>query len=422
MTFRFPSLAECTVLLLIATLAAASVVLSRQEARVQDLAVARTLENAQLLIQFARKAHEQYARSVRSSLKAGIRPTTESTPPAGTVHFPATFSRQMTHKYAESADRSVKFRIYSADPFPTTPARTLDDFANTALEALLAGEQRDYWQLDEAHGLPVVRYAAPIQMRENCIACHNNPKWKLKNQNWTLGDVRGVWEVSLVVQPALTDTRTERAVLLGLMLIASSMGLFVVYPTVKREVARRTHFEQLSGDLDALAKTDALTGLANRRAFDDAISKAIADRHSNEAQTGLIILDIDHFKSVNDTYGHQSGDRIIARVGKVLRDNVRPGDFPARIGGEEFAVLCQNVPFEELGLIAERVRTAIEAEVFDINDIRLNVTASLGAAILKGDDDHRSFFRNADQLLYRAKQKGRNAVCISPEPGATLQA
>lgn len=420
MTFRLPSLAECTVLLLIGTLVIASFVVSRQQAQVKELAVARTLENAQLLSQFARKAHQQYADSIRSAVASGVRPTTESTPPLGMVHFPATFSRHMTRRYAQE-DGAAEFRIYSADPFETTASRRLDNFANAALSALTGGND-EYWRLDQGEREQVVRYAAPIRMRESCVDCHNRPAWNLNKQDWAVGDVRGVSEVSLIVQPALVFLPSERALLMGLITVAALLGLLVVYPVVRREVSRRTHFEQLSGDLTVLAETDVLTGLANRRAFDDALHKATSVKRTNGPGAGLIMADIDHFKAVNDTYGHDVGDRIIARVGAVIRENVRPGDFTARIGGEEFAALCDRVEPEGLGALAERMRRAIEVEVFEIGDIRLQVTASIGAAILSEEDDNRSFFRHADQLLYRAKQTGRNVVCMSTGAGETSPA
>ncbi len=167
--------------------------------------------------------------------------------------------------------------------------------------------------------------------------------------------------------------------------------------------------------LETEATTDALTGLQNRRAFDSALSRSIESRIKGRPHNslGMIIIDLDHFKAVNDTYGHVAGDDVLREVGQLLRQQTREYEEPYRYGGEEFAVILSNVDPEMLPLISERLRAAIEQLLVHTNGIVLNVSASIGAAWLSepvSADDQQLLIEAADQQLYRAKDAGRNCT------------
>lgn len=164
------------------------------------------------------------------------------------------------------------------------------------------------------------------------------------------------------------------------------------------------------------AQTDALTGLGNRRFFDEHVERVLREADRSGATVALIVADVDHFKAVNDNYGHDAGDAILQRVAATLGDVVRTSDLLARFGGEEFAILLPNTHLTGACELAERLRRAVELRVATVGGRQIPVTASFGVAsypeTAKSKDD---FFPAADKALYRAKKDGRNKV-RSAEP------
>jgi diguanylate cyclase (GGDEF)-like protein len=161
------------------------------------------------------------------------------------------------------------------------------------------------------------------------------------------------------------------------------------------------------------ALTDELTGLSNLRHFDDQLTGEIERSRRFNQPVGLVMLDIDDFKIVNDTYGHQQGDIVLSKVARVLRELSRDIDEAARYGGEEMAVILPQTDLDGAELAAERMRQAIEQlsiERIDGDD-PLHVTASFGVASLpENAKDKEALIAEADAALYRAKRGGKNAV------------
>lgn len=166
-----------------------------------------------------------------------------------------------------------------------------------------------------------------------------------------------------------------------------------------------------------MARTDYLTGLLNRRAFMDRLAGEIHRAERQQNRLGIIIADIDHFKNVNDSYGHQAGDLALQEVAKTLQDNCRPYDFIGRYGGEEFIACLPGAGLEDTFLIADRMRAALEQQPILLPEagVELRVTASFGITGLEagsnGNDDE--LIRCADDALYNAKGSGRNRVMAS---------
>jgi diguanylate cyclase len=156
------------------------------------------------------------------------------------------------------------------------------------------------------------------------------------------------------------------------------------------------------------ARTDSLTGLSNRRAFDDELKRRLNEWDRKRTPLTLIILDIDHFKKFNDTHGHQVGDDVLRTVAKTLRHQAREMDLPCRYGGEEFAVILPATELPGACVVAERIRQAVEASVTVYADKTLKVTCSLGLAQVVPSDDSASLIRRADDALYASKKAGRN--------------
>lgn len=156
---------------------------------------------------------------------------------------------------------------------------------------------------------------------------------------------------------------------------------------------------------------DGLTGIYNRRAFDHKMDETIKLFRRHLAPYSLIFLDIDHFKMINDKYGHRVGDNAIIRIIKNIKDILRESDFFARYGGEEFAILMYNSELKSAIVVAEKIRKLIEDITFTYKrNEMLKITISLGVAALNDQDDEESFMNRADKALYLAKNQGRNIV------------
>jgi diguanylate cyclase len=184
----------------------------------------------------------------------------------------------------------------------------------------------------------------------------------------------------------------------------------------------------LQGLIDALAdlsNRDPLTGLSNRRNFEMVLEREI-DRVARAGEPALLlVLDIDHFKRVNDTHGHASGDEVIKAVANAIQQAVRPMDTVARIGGEEFGVVLPNCPSSFGPTVAERIRAQVEATLVPVSMTeKLRVTVSLGGAYAPQwvRSSPLLWVERADRQLYRAKAEGRNRACFEPQHESVVSA
>jgi diguanylate cyclase len=156
------------------------------------------------------------------------------------------------------------------------------------------------------------------------------------------------------------------------------------------------------------ARTDALTKLSNRRAFDACLEESIEKFRSDGRPFSLLIFDVDHFKQFNDTHGHLAGDEVLRHVGRTLARTVKHGDLPCRYGGEEFAIVMTNTAAADAQVAAERVRRAIEGMAVPFSGKTLRVTASIGMAECTAGEDPPQLVRRADDGVYASKKAGRN--------------
>lgn len=175
---------------------------------------------------------------------------------------------------------------------------------------------------------------------------------------------------------------------------------------------RLTHEMELAhAILSQTAQTDDLTGLKNRRAFFEGARQQFSYSKRNRGQLCALVIDIDHFKQINDSRGHSAGDEVLRHVGALLATAFREADVCGRLGGEEFAVLLADTAAGAALTIAETLRQAIATMALPLNDASsLQITASIGVAIASADDTLNSLLQRADQAMYRAKALGRNCV------------
>ena len=184
------------------------------------------------------------------------------------------------------------------------------------------------------------------------------------------------------------------------------------YSNLEEIVEERTaELKKANETISRLAATDELTELSNRRSFNESLSSNLSAVRRHQFPLSMIMIDLDHFKVLNDTYGHGEGDQILKAFADLLREMIRAEDVAARWGGEEFAVILPHTACEAAAALAERIREAFEQCYGCTTPIALS--ASFGVAQLQEGDDAESFIRRTDDALYQAKREGRNRVVVA---------
>lgn len=174
-------------------------------------------------------------------------------------------------------------------------------------------------------------------------------------------------------------------------------------------VLERKKTESLSAEVTR----DPLTGISNRQYFRIKMDGFLSEFSEFHSGFGLLFIDIDHFKAVNDRFGHASGDEVLKMVAKTLDQNLRTTDNMSRWGGEEFIGLIHNVDRQRLSIIAEKLRVLVERSQLILGDDRLSVTVSIGGTIVREADTAEIMLKRADQLMYKCKTNGRNRILVS---------
>ncbi len=164
--------------------------------------------------------------------------------------------------------------------------------------------------------------------------------------------------------------------------------------------------------ISALATTDALTALPNRRGFELLANQALQEARRNNSPLNALLIDIDHFKTINDTYGHLAGDEVLRNFAQHLRADMRQSDIICRWGGEEFILIFKDTDSANAQLLAEKIRLQTEQRRYPFAGVNLHATISLGLTQLRDDDSLDSLIGRADRALYRAKESGRNRLCV----------
>lgn len=190
----------------------------------------------------------------------------------------------------------------------------------------------------------------------------------------------------------------------------------------ERLMLSKNEISNLQHSLEAIrteSLTDPLTGLGNRKYFDRMIATAVQHALANNEPLSLLLFDIDHFKSFNDSYGHLTGDQVLRLVGMSLKQTIKGQDVTARYGGEEFAVLLPNTALRQALTVADHIRRAVMAKELkkkSTGEILGRVTISVGVSMLKPGDDTDALIERADACLYAAKRAGRNRVICEVDP------
>ncbi|MFO7568604.1 MAG: diguanylate cyclase [Smithellaceae bacterium] len=307
----------------------------------------------------------------------------------------------VTREISQIADKRGIFKFHITSLRPINPHNAPDAFEREALHAFAAGAREQY-RFDPGTDGKVFRYMAPLIAEASCLQCH-------AQQGYTEGEVRGGISVTIPAHETMKQIQTNKIYLAVAVLCVILMIFLIVYFVARFFIKDLRLAEKKLMDM---AATDSLTGLLNRREG----FRRIASEFSRAERAGdpicAIMLDIDHFKNINDTHGHLHGDEVLKRVASILEDSVRSSDILCRFGGEEFLIVTPDTDLDQAKLLAERIRLAMEIHVIRTQDGQvMNVTVSLGVARLREAETYDELILRADLALYRAKESGRNKTC-----------
>lgn len=239
-------------------------------------------------------------------------------------------------------------------------------------------------------------------------------RWRkvLTNTGLTTFIVATLAVLGTLIANALGDRETiavdyYASIALAILLTAPVYGVLAV---------KLQQMELLNARLHDLATTDFLTGALNRFAFVTEVENRLADGVAcgKTLTSVLLVIDVDHFKSINDQFGHQSGDIALVRIADTLRETLTEKDLFGRIGGEEFGIFMPDIAPDEAILAAEACRVAVEDCLFTPMGEQQSLSVSIGVALARPHDDFTSLFKHADTCLYLAKSHGRNRVEVEP--------
>ncbi|MFH1217621.1 MAG: diguanylate cyclase [Pseudomonadota bacterium] len=311
----------------------------------------------------------------------------------------------MTREISEIAAQEGIYQFHITSLQPLNPNNAPDDFEKEALTSFAAGIKEVFHK--ERQGDRVFfRYMAPLFTEESCLACH-------AKQGYKVGDVRGGVSVTFDIAETEKNLKLQSIILLLLFCAVISLLLGIIYFYIFKLIRQLTAAQE---KIQSMAISDELTGLYNRRyffeRFDEELTRSVRKGH----HASCILLDIDHFKKVNDTYGHMAGDEVLRAIGVLLKSSSRRADVVARYGGEEFIILLPECKKECAAAAAEKLREIIARQPIPLTGGReLMMTASFGVSSfspekLKEISQPSLLINGVDQALYRAKENGRNRV------------
>ena len=310
----------------------------------------------------------------------------------------------MTRELSEMLLQSEGYGFHITSLKPINPGNKADPEETLALRTFENGAKERFWTENLA-GRTVTRYMAPLVVQESCLACH-------AEQGYKVGDIRGGISISFDTQEVQAKLRTNLYLVSALALLTTGFLLgFVAF--FFRQLVRK--LAEAREQLETLAMTDPLTGLFNRRHFLLRLEEECERARRSGDGLVCLMLDADHFKQVNDDFGHQKGDEVLKMIATLTRATLRVYDAVGRYGGEEFIALLPGASLEAAGAIAERLRAGIESSVIlqTPSGGRRPTTASLGLSQWRPGDTVDTLIHRADEALYRAKAGGRNRVEVT---------
>jgi diguanylate cyclase (GGDEF)-like protein len=308
----------------------------------------------------------------------------------------------MTREISEFAEKEGLFQFHITSLDPVNPANKADKFEETALRSFEKGV-KEIHRKEIKDNKTYFRYMAPLYVEKECLKCH-------AKQGYKIGDVRGGISVTFNIDSIQNKLHTNIIIIsiLGVVTIVSLLGLVYLLTMILIK-----KLKEARNKIETLAITDELTGLFNRRHLITRLDEEIKRSRRLEKKLGCILIDIDHFKSINDNYGHLFGDEALRSISSLIQKSIRSYDILGRIGGEEFLVILPDTNFEETRNFAERIRTDIKDnfELKTESSGAIKITVSLGISEMQySDPSIDDIIQRADRGLYKAKNSGRDRV------------
>ena len=330
----------------------------------------------------------------------------------------------MTRQLSEMSNKTENYYFKITSLNPVNPVNAPDDFEKKALDDLAKNKDKTFYTSMEKDKYNLL---GSLKIEPSCLECH-------VHQNYKVGEVRGGLRVSVPLDSytqniEILESKTN--FLFTITILTSLVFIIIIVFTINSIYSREINITKLNKTLEKkvrirtkelidankklieISTKDYLTNIPNRRHFFEIGTKSlhIAKRENN--QLSVICIDIDFFKKINDTYGHNVGDEVLKLITKNMNKYIRKSDVLARIGGEEFAILLNNTNEENAFLLAEKIRIAIENLNYINNNKEIKTTISLGISQLTQEDyDLDSIIIRADKALYEAKNTGRNKSVI----------
>ncbi len=312
----------------------------------------------------------------------------------------------MTRQIYELAQREHNVSEHITSLNPLRPDNKADAWEKSALRTFEHGAKETISVVTEDN-IRYVRLMRPLVTEESCIPCH-------VRQGYKKGDIRGGISIRMPMSLFETTMRKQVDVLWaghGIIWLMGLAGLYAGYAGLKRRTEERDRAEEelrrLNAILENQATTDSLTGIYNRRKFLELLQTKIQEAERYSMPLALVFFDIDLFKTINDTYGHETGDKVLQELAAIVTGMIRQTDIFARFGGEEFVILVHNDDVRTGLELAEKIRARVMQH--DFPQIG-SVTCSFGVAQFYMDDTAETFIKRADDAMYAAKQAGKNRV------------
>jgi diguanylate cyclase len=228
---------------------------------------------------------------------------------------------------------------------------------------------------------------------------------KIENYAEKLSQTEDILQINELLENLMQDTHTMQA-----EIVRSREALIEQRDSVESAQEKIRKLQEELYQLSEAVRVDQLTGVLNRRGLDEALVREISRAKRTGSKLSVVLLDIDNFKSLNDTYGHHVGDTALQHLAKIIQATVRPTDVASRFGGEEFVILLPDTDLEQAVTTIQRLQRSLTKQFFMGNNERLLITFSAGVALLKNDEDETTVLHRADQSMYLAKKTGKNRV------------
>ena len=313
-----------------------------------------------------------------------------------TLRNPGLVTREMSQISSQSEGYS--FHVSSLKPV-NVQTNSPDNFERKSLLDFELGA-RESFTIEQRPDGPVYRYMAPLGYETPCNRCHSQ-------QGYKVGDIRGGISISIPIKEVVNKMRVNRLLTAGSALLVLGL-LFGILAIINNRFLKA--LGEADNKLITMATVDALTGLLNRQAGLERVEEELSRHRRSERPLACLLLDIDRFKKVNDTYGHQAGDVVLAAFGTILRKHIRKHDIVCRYGGEEFLLLLAETPLAAAQATAEKIREVTATTPIHYKDVRITITTSIGLALMQPNETAEAMIARTDAALYEAKGSGRNRV------------